>query len=129
MNTLFDPPYTYRIIVHRVVDADTVEATIDLGFGVLLKNRKVRLAGINAPEMNTEAGVEARIQLLQMIQDYGQRPDLSDDVRLLIVTKLDRNDKYGRILGRLRGFDRTQEWMPVDINQKLVQGGFAEAVK
>ena len=42
--------YEYRVIIDRWVDGDTVDVDIDLGFGVWLKDQRVRLYGINAPE-------------------------------------------------------------------------------
>lgn len=50
--------YAYTALLHRVVDGDTVDVTIDLGFRITTAQR-IRLSGINAPEHNTKAGQEA----------------------------------------------------------------------
>lgn len=123
---LFEPPYIYKGYVHRVVDGDTAEISIDVGFGVILKSRKVRLLGLNAPERYTATGPAATAGLRELIHQFGcVDPDHPDDVLVLLATKLDKNDKYGRILARLRGFDRKQGWLPIDINHEMIVRGFA----
>ena len=54
--------YNYNAKCTRVVDGDTIDATIDLGFGVNIKKR-IRLAGINAPESRTRNKVEKKLGL------------------------------------------------------------------
>lgn len=126
---LFEPPYIYKGYVHRVVDGDTAEISIDCGFGVILKNRKVRLLGLDAPERYTATGPAATAGLRALIDQFGCiDPDYPSDVLVLLATKLDKNDKYGRILARLRGFDRKQGWLPIDINQEMILRGFAKSM-
>ena len=61
--------YTYRCKVIRVVDGDTVDVDIDLGFSVVLKKQRIRLAGIDTPESRTrnlaekELGLKAKERL------------------------------------------------------------------
>ena len=43
--------YSYKIHVRRIIDADTIEVDIDLGFGIVMTGQKIRLFGINAPEV------------------------------------------------------------------------------
>ena len=50
--------YTYRAEIVRVVDGDTVDINIDLGFGVWLNDERVRLAGVDTPESRTSDKVE-----------------------------------------------------------------------
>ena len=50
--------YTYRCKILRVVDGDTVDVDIDLGFGVWLHRERVRIAGIDTPESRTKDRVE-----------------------------------------------------------------------
>ncbi len=82
----------YPAEVVRVIDGDTVEITIDLGFKLALRGEHVRLANANAPEKNTPAGVVSKGWLAVQIEGK----------RCLVVTD-DKNerDKYGRILGRI----------------------------
>ena len=50
--------YEYRCKVLRVVDGDTVDVDIDLGFGIVLKDERVRIMGIDTPESRTRDKVE-----------------------------------------------------------------------
>ena len=60
--------YEYRVKIVRVVDGDTVDVDIDLGFGVWLKKQRVRLYGIDTPESRTRDLVEKRFG--NMAKDY-----------------------------------------------------------
>jgi micrococcal nuclease len=89
--------YIYKAELIRVVDGDTVELIIDQGFSNFTK-QTMRLYGIDAPEMRTEAGKEAKAWLWEALQPletiYAQTIQLS--------TKAKR-DKYGRFLAVLYG--------------------------
>jgi len=50
--------YEYRVKVLRVVDDDTVDVDIDLGFGIWIHNERVRIMGIDTPESRTKDAVE-----------------------------------------------------------------------
>lgn len=76
--------YTYKAIVLRVIDGDTVKLSIDLGFRVFWTSN-CRLADINAPEMNTEEGKASKAHLQTII---------SEGEELTIVSR--KLDKYGR---------------------------------
>ncbi len=56
-------PYTYKGVVTRVVDGDTVDVDVDLGFDVWLKKQRVRLAGIDTPESRTRNLAEKALGL------------------------------------------------------------------
>lgn len=84
MNTHFE----YDALVLKVVDGDTVDLRIDLGFSIHTDMR-VRLYGINAPEMNTQAGKDARAFLLSMV---------AEGSTITVRTLKDRQEKYGRYL-------------------------------
>lgn len=104
--------YTYTAIVERVIDADTLVVSIDLGFTVWLKDQHVRLAHLNAPELPTAAGKAALRYLLDLLG-----PGLPLQVTLQTIK--DRQDKYGRYLGVFV----TQAG--VNINEALVEAGHA----
>ncbi len=92
---LFDM-YTYKLTDIRVVDGDTIEATIDLGFRIYSR-QKIRLAGINAPELNAKDPDErnrAAICMDRVKQLIGAGSNVILDSRRL--------DKYGRALGSVR---------------------------
>tara|TARA_R100001086_G_scaffold118044_1_gene60641 strand:+ start:855 stop:1259 length:405 start_codon:yes stop_codon:yes gene_type:complete len=91
--------FEYKATVVRVVDGDTVDCDIDLGFSVVLHKQRIRLKGIDTPESRTRDkeeklyGFAAKAYLEGFIWAAGD--DLS------IETSMDGRGKFGRILGRL----------------------------
>ena len=85
-------PYYYNCTLDRVIDGDTIDVNIDLGFDVVLKKQRVRLHGIDTPESRTrnlkekKLGLEAKGRLIELC---GKK------LQLLSLGK----GKYGRILG------------------------------
>ena len=59
--------YEYRATIRRVVDGDTVDVDIDLGFGVWLKDERVRIMGIDTPESRTRDKVEKKLEKLPVL--------------------------------------------------------------
>lgn len=105
--------YEYRAKVIRVVDGDTVEVDVDLGFQIHTK-MMLRLYGINAPEMkgpSRAAGQAAKTFLKDLIQQYNGV--------LQVRTLQDAQEKYGRYLAYLVFPDE------VIANQVMVQTGHA----
>jgi micrococcal nuclease len=88
--------YKYRVDVTRVVDGDTVDVDIDLGFGMTYKKQRVRLYGIDTPESRTRDLVEKK---------YGKaaKKFLQEKIESAKVITLYSHDKgkFGRILGEL----------------------------
>jgi micrococcal nuclease len=88
--------YEYKATVHRIIDGDTVDVTIDLGFEMTTKQR-IRLYGINTPETRTrdleekKRGKASKARLLELIN--------SGDRQIILQTL--KRGKYGRILGKL----------------------------
>ncbi len=103
--------HTYRAHVISVYDGDTITCDIDLGLGVWCRGEKIRLFGINAPEVRGEErpeGLSARDYLRALIE--GQD--------ITVQTIKDRKGKYGRYLGIIfLGQD--------NINDRLVDDGYA----
>lgn len=99
--------WVYRCKVLRVVDGDTVDVDIDLGFDVWLRKARVRLAGIDTAELHAKDAAErARAQAAQA-RVASLLPADGGFVELT-VEKYGADEKFGRILGRLRtaaGFD------------------------
>ncbi len=87
--------YIYEAELIRVVDGDTVELMIDLGFDTLRKER-FRLYGIDAPEMNTPEGKEAKAWLREVLQ-----PLEAIYIETLQHKTKAKRDKYGRFLAVL----------------------------
>ena len=88
--------YKYRVNVTRVVDGDTVDVDIDLGFGMVYKKQRVRLYGIDTPESRTKDleekkyGKASKKFLKETLENAGTVLLLSHD-----------KGKFGRILGEL----------------------------
>lgn len=91
-----------------MVDGDTVHLAVDLGFDIK-RNDTFRLFGINAPEMSTEAGKTAKAWL----SDRLARVPV-----LVVTTRKDKREKYGRYLGTL--WDGNQ-----NINEEMIAAGHA----
>ena len=111
--------YEYRCNVVKIIDGDTVDVDIDLGFGVWLKKERIRLYGIDTPESRTrdleekKYGLAAKEFLTKM---------LDDDGGIILKTQKDAEGKFGRILGELW---RTTEYGDQSINQYLVDNHHA----
>jgi micrococcal nuclease len=103
--------------VKNVVDGDTIDVIIDLGFDILFSSR-VRLAGIDTPESRTTDKAEKALGL--EAKEYLKK-NLKDAKSVVIRTeKMDSSEKYGRILG----------WVYVNgesesINNKMINDGYA----
>ena len=103
--------------VKNVVDGDTIDVIIDLGFDILFSSR-VRLAGIDTPESRTTNKAEKALGL--EAKEYLKK-QLKDAKSVVIRTeKMDSSEKYGRILG----------WVYVNgesesINNKMINDGYA----
>ena len=90
--------YIYKASLIRVVDGDTVDLIIDLGFDTSRKER-FRLYGIDAPELRTEAGKAAKTWLREALQ-----PLDAIYVQTIQLSTKAKRDKYGRFLAVLYGF-------------------------
>jgi len=103
--------------VEAVVDGDTIDVLIDLGFDILFASR-VRLAGIDTPESRTKDLSEKKLGL--EAKEY-LKYKLKDAKSVKIKTeKMDSSEKYGRILGWIFIDDQT-----VSINDQMIQDGYA----
>lgn len=104
--------WTYRCVVVRVVDGDTIDIDIDLGFGVH-KIERVRLAGIDTPERGEPGWADATAFTAAWVAAH-------PDGLTIRSTKPRLYDKYGRYLAELRHRDDT-----VTINEALIASGHA----
>jgi len=103
--------------VEGIVDGDTIDVLIDLGFDILFASR-VRLAGIDTPESRTKDLVEKKLGLES--KEY-LKYKLKDAKSVKIKTeKMDSSEKYGRILGWI--FIDDQE---ISINEQMISDGYA----
>ena len=117
--------YTYKARLDRVVDGDTLDAYIDLGFDITV-HKRIRLAGINTPESRTrdleekERGLASKARLVEMLEG-GE-----------FILESKEVGKYGRVLGTLFIEKETDDnltsepqIMRVNINETLVREGYA----
>lgn len=88
--------FEYNFKLKKIVDGDTIDVDIDLGFGVWLRNQRIRMMGIDTPESRTSDDEEKVYGLLAK-----QRlTNLIADAKVL-KTYNDERGKYGRILGEV----------------------------
>lgn len=88
------PKYTYKATVVKVYDGDTITVDVDLGFGVWLTNQKMRLFGIDTPEVRGKEREEGLI-----VRDWLRGRILHREI--VIKTHKDRKGKYGRWLAEV----------------------------
>lgn len=104
--------YEYKALITDVYDGDTITVDLDLGLGVWLRGQRIRLTGINAPEMrgrSSQAGVRSR-DALRM---------LALGKEAVIRTEKDKTEKYGRWLGTVLIDNK-------NLNEFMVETGLAE---
>tara|TARA_R100000458_G_C8237607_1_gene217509 strand:- start:448 stop:795 length:348 start_codon:yes stop_codon:yes gene_type:complete len=103
--------YTYKAILDRVVDGDTIDANINLGFDITI-HKRIRLAGIDTPESRTrdleekKRGLASKQRLIELLGEGN------------FVLESKEVGKYGRVLGTILVDD-------ININETLVEEGFA----
>ena len=111
--------YEYRCKVVHIVDGDTVDVDIDLGFGVWMKKQRIRLYGIDTPESRTRDLEEKK---------YGNAAKdfltgmLDDEAGITLKTHKDAEGKFGRILGELW---RNTDYADQSINEHMVEQNHA----
>tara|TARA_A200000159_G_scaffold55428_1_gene51315 strand:- start:34696 stop:35157 length:462 start_codon:yes stop_codon:yes gene_type:complete len=114
--------YNFRVTeINRVLDGDTIDVTIDLGFD-LYKKERVRIAGVDTPEKRTRdleekaLGIDATNWMKKNLEDT-----INGDDELLIRTELVGGmGKYGRLLGWLYIGDAD-----ISLNEKMIEEGYA----
>lgn len=111
--------YTYSAELIKVIDGDTIDVNIDLGFGVWLRNQRVRLHSIDAPESRTSnkeekvRGELSKTKLKEILTE-----------KLLITTYINDDEKFGRVLAKIVN-DKgiwVNEWL-VEHNYAVVYDG------
>ena len=113
---LADSLYTYRAVITSVYDGDTVTADIDLGMKIWLRSERLRLWGIDTPELNRGTKRQAARQTRDFLrsQILGQK--------VIIKTIRDRKGKYGRYLAVIyKG--------QVNINDLMISESYARRYK
>ncbi|ORT58229.1 thermonuclease family protein [Streptomyces sp. CB03238] len=109
--------YQYPAKIVEIVDGDTVDTELDLGFDVVTRQR-IRLYGINAPEKNTQAGRDAR----QFVVDWVRQHTPAITLHTVQTAKgSDAREKYGRYLGTLTAASAGDS-----LNDALIAAGLAK---
>ena len=105
--------YEYAARLVRVIDADTVVLDLDLGLSVWAHGRRIRLLGVDAPELRTEAGLTARVWAEAWFATH------CPDDTLTVRTVKDKADSFGRYLGVVTAPDGSV------LNEELLTAGQA----
>jgi len=106
--------HEYACKVVHIVDGDTVDVDIDLGFGIWMKKERIRLFGIDTPESRTRDLEEKKYGYAA--KDY--LTGMLDDELIMLKTHKDKAGKYGRILGELW---RTTDFADQSINEYMIE--------
>tara|TARA_R100000234_G_scaffold119402_1_gene102224 strand:- start:907 stop:1323 length:417 start_codon:yes stop_codon:yes gene_type:complete len=109
--------YTYKAKLDRVIDGDTIDVHIDLGFDITV-HKRVRLAGIDTPESRTRDLEEKKLGLAAKYR----LTEILDQGSLVVESK--EVGKYGRVLGNLTIYPDNLD-LPINVNETLVKEGHA----
>ena len=111
-------PNEYNVKVLKIVDGDTVDVDIELGFGIVLTDERVRIVGIDTPESRTSNKVE---KIFGLASKNRLKELLSKEAVLITFDDKNGEDmkgKFGRVLGDFKCGDKT-------VSQVLVEEGHA----
>lgn len=114
--------YNFRVIeINKVLDGDTIDVTIDLGFD-LYKKERVRVAGVDTPEKRTRDLEEKAlgIDATNWLKEKLEGAILGDDDLVIRTELVGGVGKYGRLLGWLYIGDGT-----VSLNEQMIEEGYA----
>lgn len=110
--------YQYKAKVERVVDGDTIDLNIDLGFKIIT-NQRIRLAGIDTPEIFSSKKDSEEYQLGNDAKLFVENRLAANNNEVLIETEK-YTGKYGRYIGTITLADSE-----ITLNDELVEKGFA----
>lgn len=114
------PKYSYtNVQIVRVVDGDTIEAIIDLGFEVLMK-MPLRIYGLNTPERGQTGYVEATAAVKKFLKMNPSSRNPNPTARVSVNT-IQSSEKYGRYLAEVFLPDGSS------LSEKMIEGGFGVA--
>ena len=117
--------HEYRCKIRKIVDGDTIDVDIDLGFNTWINNERVRLYGIDTPESRTRDLEEKKFGLYakSIVEKY-----LPVGSNQTLVTYLDKVGKFGRILGEFKMFDIEQD-RQTTINEFMIRNNIGVEYK
>lgn len=114
-------PYWYTGTVLNVVDGDTIDLMVDLGFSIHHKIR-VRLYGVNTPESRTKDAAEKEMGL--KAKDF-TKDWLTNHKTVFIKTVVDKNEKYGRVLAEIYSSGDINNASTACLNKDIIGAGYA----
>ena len=115
--------YEYRCTILRVIDGDTVDIDIDLGFDVILSKQRIRLFGIDTPESRTTDKIEKVFGNLS--KDFIKHV-IPEGSKQTLRTRKDATGKFGRILGEFiisYNYDNTE--INTTVNKEMIKRNLA----
>jgi len=112
--------YEYKATVKRVIDGDSIVLDIDLGFYIAMNETKIRLYGLDTPEMNSD---DPLLRLQAVLATRYLYDNLPVGSKVIIKTVLDKREKYGRLLATIF----TKEGL--NINEGLLENKLAISYK
>jgi len=111
--------YRYRAIVTNVYDGDTITVNIDLGFSIWMFDQKLRLFGIDTPELRGEEREEGLV-----VRDY-VREKIPVGSDIIIETVKDKTGKYGRYLATVFYYNALYDGS-INLNEELLKNKMAK---
>jgi len=115
--------YEYRCTILRVIDGDTVDIDIDLGFDIVLSKQRIRLFGIDTPESRTSDIVEKVFGNLS--KDF-LKHTLPEGSQQTLRTHKDATGKFGRILGEFPiEYEYEKAQINTTINEEMIKRNLA----
>jgi micrococcal nuclease len=122
--------YIYRCKINKVVDGDTVEIDLDLGFNMMLVNQRVRMAGIDTPESRTSNNEEKERGIISK-KKLAEKLPVGSWQKIQTMRSDANDDKFGRILGVFIMEDgmSLNQWMIDNNYAVLYQGENKELVQ
>ena len=108
--------YEYKATVKRIIDGDSLVLDIDLGFYMFMNETKIRLYGLDTPEMTSE---DPLLRLQAVLATRYLFDNLQVGEKVTIKTVLDKREKYGRLLATVFTNDG------LNINEGLIQNKLA----
>ena len=108
--------YEYKATVKRIIDGDSLILDIDLGFYMFMNETKIRLYGLDTPEMTSE---DPLLRLQAIMATRYLFDNLKVGEKVIIKTVLDKREKYGRLLATIITKDG------LNINEGLIQNKLA----
>ena len=122
------PSYQFPVVVTRIVDGDTVDARIDMGFKIVYEER-IRLLGLDTPESFTTnkkekiLGLAAKYRIKELIASANALPKKRGKKDVVLKTSKHGKGKFGRILGEIWINANTGDG--INVNEQLIEEGHA----